>query len=374
MIYETKHFKPGEFILREGEVGKGFYILDNGELEVSRNEKVINEINLKGAMFGELSELLMTKRDASIRAKTDATVKFFDMGLQEFVEKNPRFAVKIIRNLGRRLCRMNAMTLRGNTRNDFLRSITSLSDTEQKSQVVRILVVEDKKMIIDQLKDCVLQTEWEIEGAESAAEALQLCREHQYCAIAISSTLQGDESVNLRRKLKTNPNTSRTPVIGLMVKGDDNALRIASDSGFSNFIFKPIEKSAALNVLYKVLSLDASDQYFDVIENILCFIVPSNLTTRLIDEIKASYAARIRNTINDGIERLIIDVSKVNEIGEDSVELVGDLAEELEEFGNPFEIGFVSLSNDADMWKNLDGCEEAEVFETLEEAISGLSK
>lgn len=374
MIYETKHFKPGEFILREGEVGKGFYILDNGELEVSRNEKVINEINLKGAMFGELSELLMTKRDASIRAKTDATVKFFDMGLQEFVEKNPRFAVKIIRNLGRRLCRMNAMTLRGNTRNDFLRSITSLSDTEQRSQVVRILVVEDKKMIVDQLKDCVLQTEWEIEGAESAAEALQLCREHQYCAIAISSTLQGDESVNLRRKLKTNPNTSRTPVIGLMVKGDDNALRIASDSGFSNFIFKPIEKSAALNVLYKVLSLDASDQYFDVIENILCFIVPSNLTTRLIDEIKASYAARIRNTINDGIERLIIDVSKVNEIGEDSVELVGDLAEELEEFGNPFEIGFVSLSNDADMWKNLDGCEEAEVFETLEEAISGLSK
>ena len=159
-----------------------------------------------------------------------------------------------------------------------------------------------------------------------------------------------------------------------MVKGDDNALRIASDSGFSNFIFKPIEKSAALNVLYKVLSLDASDQYFDVIENILCFIVPSNLTTRLIDEIKASYAARIRNTINDGIERLIIDVSKVNEIGEDSVELVGDLAEELEEFGNPFEIGFVSLSNDADMWKNLDGCEEAEVFGTLEEAISGLSK
>lgn len=374
MIYETKHFKPGEFILREGEVGKGFYILDNGELEVSRNEKVINEINLKGAMFGELSELLMTKRDASIRAKTDATVKFFDMGLQEFVEKNPRFAVKIIRNLGRRLCRMNAMTLRGNTRNDFLRSITSLSDTEQRSRVVRILVVEDKKMIVDQLKDCVLQTEWEIEGAESAAEALQLCREHQYCAIAISSTLQGDESVNLRRKLKTNPNTSRTPVIGLMVKGDDNALRIASDSGFSNFIFKPIEKSAALNVLYKVLSLDASDQYFDVIENILCFIVPSNLTTRLIDEIKASYAARIRNTINDGIERLIIDVSKVNEIGEDSVELVGDLAEELEEFGNPFEIGFVSLSNDADMWKNLDGCEEAEVFGTLEEAISGLSK
>ena len=51
-----------------------------------------------------------------------------------------------------------------------------------------------------------------IEGAESAAEALQLCREHEYCAIAISSTLQGDESVNLRRKLKANPKTSMTPL------------------------------------------------------------------------------------------------------------------------------------------------------------------
>ena len=90
MIYETKYFKPGEFIVREGEIGKGFYILEKGELEVIRDDKILNEINLKGAMFGELSELLMIKRDASIAAKTDAVVKYFDMGLDSFVEDNPR--------------------------------------------------------------------------------------------------------------------------------------------------------------------------------------------------------------------------------------------------------------------------------------------
>ena len=33
MIYETKYFKSitGEFIVREGEIGKGFYILEKGE-------------------------------------------------------------------------------------------------------------------------------------------------------------------------------------------------------------------------------------------------------------------------------------------------------------------------------------------------------
>ena len=121
MIYESKYFNPCELIVREGEFGKGFYILVKGELEVIRSDKVLNEINLEGAMFGELSELLMIKRDASIVAKTDAVVKYFDMGLNSFVEDNPRFAVKIIRNLGRRLCRMNAVALKGNTRNDFLR-------------------------------------------------------------------------------------------------------------------------------------------------------------------------------------------------------------------------------------------------------------
>ena len=373
MIYETKHFNPGDFIVREDEIGKGFFILEDGELEVIRNEKVLNEINLKGAMFGELSELLMNKRDASIRAKTAAIVKFFDMGLQTFVEKNPRFAVKIIRNLGRRLCRMNSMALKGNTRNDFLRNIAKTSASDEEGRTVRLLVVDDKSMIVDQVKSCVSVTGWKTEGAENAEEALELCEEHEFCAIVISCSLPDDAAVDLRRKLKTNPKSSKTPVVGMLIKGDENAHRLATDSGFSHFIYKPIDKGATLTTLYEVLSLDASDQYFDLISDTLCFKVPATLSTGLVEEIKGSYKPRIRNTINDGIEKVIIDVSKITEVGEDSVELVGDFADEIEEVGSPFKIGFVAQGEDADMWKNLDGCEEAEIFETLEEAISGLS-
>ncbi|HBJ60411.1 MAG TPA: hypothetical protein DDY76_01595, partial [Opitutae bacterium] len=153
MIYQTKRFNPGEYVVREAELGNGFYILDEGELEVTREDKVLNEIILRGAMFGELSDLLNHKRDASIRAKTEVVVKFFDMGLQDFVIKNPKFAVKIIRNLGRRLCWMNNMAIRGNTRNDFLRSIEPIARDGNLEVVPRLLVVEDKQMIFDQLKD-----------------------------------------------------------------------------------------------------------------------------------------------------------------------------------------------------------------------------
>jgi CRP-like cAMP-binding protein len=77
VIYDVKNFEPGELILKEGEIGKGFCILEDGELQVVRGDKILNEITSRGSMFGELSELLMYKRDASIRAKTKASVKFF---------------------------------------------------------------------------------------------------------------------------------------------------------------------------------------------------------------------------------------------------------------------------------------------------------
>ena len=89
-----------------------------------------------------------------------------------------------------------------------------------------------------------------------------------------------------------------------------------------------------------------------MVKGSLLFSVPAELTASLVDEIKSSFRARIRDTINDGVDKVIIDVSKLEEVGEDSVELVGDFAEEIEAMGNPFDIAFISQGEDSDMWKN----------------------
>ena len=68
-----------------------------------------------------------------------------------------------------------------------------------------------------------------------------------------------------------------------------------------------------------------------------------------------------------------MDLSDVDDVGEDVVELVGEFAELIEEMGSPFKLGFVIPGEDSEMWRNLDGCEEAEIFETIESAISKLS-
>jgi len=373
MIFETLSFNPGDFILREGDIGKGFYILEQGELEVTRDERVINEMTLPGAMFGELSELLCHKRDASIRAKTGVVVKYFDMELSQFVEENPKFAVKIIRNLGRRLCRMNAVAIQGNTRNDFLKNIASTREAEGGEKKIRLLVVDDKPMIIEQIKEFAKDPGWIIEGAADIDSAISLSEAYEFNTYIISCSLPDEGAVELRRKLKTNPKSSTAPVVGMLVKGDDLAMRKASDAGFSHFISKPFEKSKVTSTLYGVLNLDASDQYFDLEENILFFRVPRIITPELFEDIKSSYSARLRMTINDGIENVVMDLSALEEVGEDSIELVGEFAELIEEMGSPFKLAFVVTGEDSEMWKNLDGCEEAEIFESLEDAKSQMS-
>ena len=94
MIYEVQTFEPGELILKEGEIGKGFCILEEGELQVVRGDKILNEITSRGSMFGELSELLMYKRDASIRAKTKPQSNFLISACRNSWNKIPNLRLK----------------------------------------------------------------------------------------------------------------------------------------------------------------------------------------------------------------------------------------------------------------------------------------
>jgi hypothetical protein len=36
--------------------------------------------------------------------------------------------------------------------------------------------------------------------------------------------------------------------------------------------------------------------------------------------------------------------------------------------GSPFKIGFIVQGEDCEMWRNLDGCEEAEIFDSIDAA------
>ena len=94
----------------------------------------------------------------------------------------------------------------------------------------------------------------------------------------------------------------------------------------------------------------------------------------VIDEIKENIEPRIRKTINEGIEKIIVDVSGLDEIGEDEIDVVGDIGEKLEEMMVPIKGAFVAQGDEAEMWTNLDGCEEWIVCKDISEAHQKLGQ
>ena len=364
-MIKLKEYKQGETVLAAGELGKGFCILEEGTLEVIRDDKILSEINVKGSIFGELSEILGLKRDAVIRAKSPSKVRHVEESITDIVNNNPKVAIKLIRTLGRRLYRMNKIAAKEMPKN---------SPQSSSPDSIKILVVDDKPNIVNQITDIAKRNEWEVFSAIDETSALTACEGQTYSAILISMALPNDTPVDLRRKLKTNHNVLNTPVVGMIVKGDDAAQRKALDAGFSDCIEKPFDVNKTEAVLYKVMNLDSSARYFSFVDDFLLFKVPSELSNFVISDIKDNMDARIKNTINEGILKLVIDVSSLEEVEEDAIEVVGEFAEKIEDMKLPMRGAIIATGEDAEMWNNLDGCEEWGVCEDIETAKEYLSK
>ena len=146
------------------------------------------------------------------------------------------------------------------------------------------------------------------------------------------------------------------------------SMKKAMGAGFVDFISKPIDGQAVSSTMHKILKLDPSDQYFDIIKDVLYFKLPNPMSQFVIDEIKENIEPRIRKTINEGIEKILVDVSGLDEIGEDEIDVVAEIGEKLEEMMVPMRGAFVARGDEAEMWTNLDGCEEWIVCKDISEA------
>ena len=360
-------YNEGDIILKDGEIGKGFCILESGSVEVVREGKTLGEIDQPGSIFGELSEILGLKRDATIRAKTPTKVRHLEESIEKIVSKNPSVSVKLIKTLGKRLYRMNRLVSKEMVANGTFYPKHTNGQTE-------ILVVEDKPNIINQLSEIFAKSEWDVRSANDEETAIKMCEETTFATIMISMALPNDLAVDLRRKLKTNHNVLNTPVVAMIVQGDEDARRKAINAGFADCITKPFNPDKTVAVMYKVMNLDSSARYFNFVDDFLYFKVPNELSAFVIDDIKENMDTRIRNTINEGIVKLIIDVSELDEVDDPSLEVVGEFAEKIEDMKIPLRGAIIATGDDAEMWNNLDGCEEWGTCGDLESAKAYLAK
>lgn len=110
-IVNVRHYRPGETIFKQGEVGVGMYIIMSGtvniyveELEISTAESFSTYVTqLKaGEFFGELALVESEgRRSASATAHDECVlIGFYKPDLFEIIERNPSAGVKILMRLG----------------------------------------------------------------------------------------------------------------------------------------------------------------------------------------------------------------------------------------------------------------------------------
>jgi CRP-like cAMP-binding protein len=121
-ICETIELKVGEFVFREGDEGDRLYIIDTGEVRISRTIPGAGEEALtvlkRGACFGEMSVLDRSSRSTDAIAHTRC--RLLTIGREEFrelLDADRELAYKVLWSVVHLVCERLRMT------NDAMRSL-----------------------------------------------------------------------------------------------------------------------------------------------------------------------------------------------------------------------------------------------------------
>jgi CRP-like cAMP-binding protein len=106
-VSEDLEVPPGKVLCKEGAVGREFFAIIDGEVEVTRKGKRVATRG-SGEFFGEIALLEQTPRMATVTAKTP--LRLFVLTRSDFrhlVQENPSVERKVLRTLARRVVELS---------------------------------------------------------------------------------------------------------------------------------------------------------------------------------------------------------------------------------------------------------------------------
>ena len=96
-------YPAGRYIVRQGQVGTGCYLIVRGKVRVVRGGEVLAELG-PGQIFGELSVLDQMPRVAHvITAEPTLCLGLASWDFTKLLEQNPKITLNILREMARRL-------------------------------------------------------------------------------------------------------------------------------------------------------------------------------------------------------------------------------------------------------------------------------
>jgi CRP/FNR family transcriptional regulator, cyclic AMP receptor protein len=96
-------FKPGKTLIREGELGREFFVLVDGTAQISRKGRRIDTAG-PGDFFGEMALLADQPRNATVTTTSDVgALVVTARSFRDLIGNNPLIALKVMRAVAERL-------------------------------------------------------------------------------------------------------------------------------------------------------------------------------------------------------------------------------------------------------------------------------
>lgn len=100
---EVIDFPAGRYIVRQGQVGTGFYLLASGHVTVTRGGEALARLG-PGDFFGELSVIDQLPRTAHVISEEPTTcLALASWNFIKLMERHPKIALSILREVAARL-------------------------------------------------------------------------------------------------------------------------------------------------------------------------------------------------------------------------------------------------------------------------------
>ncbi len=116
----------------------------------------------------------------------------------------------------------------------------------------KVFVVDDSVFILEQIKDILSQTEFEVAGyAKDGETALEIYEQVQPDAVTLDIIMPGMDGIDTAKlMLEKWPDAK---IVMMSSLGDDEIIEQAKEIGIQHFICKPIEENTLLDVLKVML-------------------------------------------------------------------------------------------------------------------------
>ncbi|MBN1308743.1 MAG: cyclic nucleotide-binding domain-containing protein [Chitinispirillaceae bacterium] len=112
-VAEELHFKPGELIVKEDDIGDALFLIRNGSVRVTKHAGAGCTVDLAsmgaGECFGEMAAIDEEVRSATVTARQESVVlRISKNDLLDVLRDNPQIGIELLRIFVKRLRRANS--------------------------------------------------------------------------------------------------------------------------------------------------------------------------------------------------------------------------------------------------------------------------